>query len=210
MTEARKLLAEGQSESTYAQALQRLTVPVVDAVAIGKTRAIACVGVGAGHEVAVTALSLARALAAHGRKTILLDLDGHHGLIPDLLELPFAPGLADLVSGRTDFAHAIQKDHASNLQIIRRGTAQGAAADLLLNRTESITRTLAGIYEAVIVHVGEASPAALRLMRGCQAAVLIAPGQRFADLGPATESLKGQGIAQVWAIRADGFLKQAA
>ena len=210
LTEARLLLGEAQGSTGFASAIEQLATPMTKLLQSGKLRAVAITSVGAGHEVAVTTLCLARALSNSGLKTILLDLDGRHALVPDLMELPFAPGLSELVAGQTDFAKAIQKDGASPLQIIRRGNAAAGAAGQIGARMESVTRTLSGIYEAVIVHTAEASPDALMFMRGCQAAVLMAPASRMRDLGPAAATLRAQGLSQIWAVKADGVLQQAA
>jgi uncharacterized protein involved in exopolysaccharide biosynthesis len=205
-TEARALLAAAHVEADYGLALQHVLAPIATILSSGKARAIAVASVGAGHEAAVTTLALAQALAGSGKKTILLDLDSRHALIPDLMELSYAPGLGELVSGQADFARVIQKDTASSLQIIRRGNA----AAPLGQRMEGITRTLSGIYEAVIVYAGDAAPEALSHMRGCQAAVLISPAARLRNLGPAAQTLRSQGISTVIAIKVDGFLQQAA
>jgi predicted alpha/beta-fold hydrolase len=118
-------------------------------------------------------------------------------LITDLLELPFAPGLSDLISGKADFTKAIQRDEATGLQVIRHGLEGGASDALLTQRMEAVTKTLLGIYDAVLVHVGEATPNTLTVVKGCNAAVLYAPGKRQRDAAAAAFTLKAHGIRDV-------------
>ena len=128
---------------------------------------------------------------------MLVDLEASNPLIPDLLDMPPAPGLSELIAGKADFTKTIQRDAASGLQIIRHGL-EGMTPDALLSqRMEAVTKTLIGIYDMVLLHVGEATPNTLSVVKGCSAAVLYAPGKRHRDAAAAAFTLKAHGIRDV-------------
>lgn len=199
-----------EHDKTHAALLTPLAERTIALIGQGGAKAIAFAGMGAGQEMAAAAVALSRKLSGEGLKTILLDLDCRHAIIPDLMRLPPAQGFADLVAGQADFAAIMQRDANSQLQVIRCGKHQLDSVTILAQRMENITRTLAGIYDAVIIHVGEASPQSLLLMKGCDAAVIFASAERMPALTPAAQTLTAQGIAHVLAVRVDSALKLAA
>lgn len=208
--EASLLLGMVEHDKTHAALLTPLAERTIALIGQGGAKAIAFAGMGAGQEMAAAAVALSRKLSGEGLKTILLDLDCRHAIIPDLMRLPPAQGFADLVAGQADFAAIMQRDANSQLQVIRCGKHQLDSVTILAQRMENITRTLAGIYDAVIIHVGEASPQSLLLMKGCDAAVIFASAERMPALTPAAQTLTAQGIAHVLAVRVDSALKLAA
>jgi uncharacterized protein involved in exopolysaccharide biosynthesis/Mrp family chromosome partitioning ATPase len=208
--EASLLLSMVEHEKTHGALLTPLAERTIALIGQGGTKAIAVVGMGAGQEMAAAAVALSRRLSGEGLKTILLDLDCRHAIIPDLMRLPSAQGFTDLVAGQADFAAIMQRDANSELQVIRCGKSQPHSVTILAQRMENITRTLAGIYDAVIIHVGEASPQSLLLMKGCDTAVIFASTDRLPALTPAAQTLAAQGITDVLTVRVDSALKLAA
>jgi Mrp family chromosome partitioning ATPase len=208
--EASLLLGLIEHDKTHAALLTPLAERTGSIVRRGGAKAVAFTGMGTGQEMAAAAVALSRQLSAAGLKTILLDLDYRHAIIPDLMRLPAAQGLTDLVAGKADFAAIMQRDASSQLQVIRYGKVQPGSIAILAQRMENITRTLAGIYDAVIIHAGEASPQSLLLMKGCGAAIIFATAERMAVLAPATQSLARQSISDVLAVHVDSALKLAA
>jgi polysaccharide biosynthesis transport protein len=203
VTEARSLLLQMESNGNAAEAINRLVTQLQDLRQPNKTLACAFSGIGAGLEVGTATLATARALARLGVKTMLVDLEADRPLIPDLLELPFAPGLSDLISGKADFTKAIQRDEETGLQVIRHGLV-GAASDAVLGqRMEAVTKTLSGIYDMVLVNVGEASPSTLSVVKGCSAAFLYAPGKRQKDAAAAAFTLRAHGIRDVGIVNVE-------
>jgi polysaccharide biosynthesis transport protein len=195
--EAHAGLLQMEGGGAASEAIAQLTGQLQSLRQPNTTFACAIAGIGAGLEVGTATLAVARALARLGVKTILVDLQSHQPLITDLLELPFAPGLSDLISGNADFTKAIQRDEATGLQVIRHGLEGGASDALLAQRMEAVTKTLMGIYDAVLVHVGEATPNTLTVVKGCNAVVLYAPGKRQRDAAAAAFTLKAHGIRDV-------------
>ena len=208
--EARALLDSFVDNQDSATALQALLALVQNQQQRGKSIAMATVGVGGGFEVAATTLALARGLSQAGIKTMLIDLDKRGSVIADLMELPFSHGMAELVAGTTDFTKTIQRDPQSSLQIIRYGTDTPQWETLLGLRMASVTETLVGIYEVVLIHAGEASPATLNIVRGCSTVLIYAPSTRQRDATAAAGTLKSRGIENVNLVRVDGPMLVAA
>jgi polysaccharide biosynthesis transport protein len=209
-TEARDLLAAfsgtGQTVESYGQLVGQLN----GFVANGGVKACGLASIGAGFEAASVAVAVARDLSRSGLKTILIDLDSDRGLIPDLMALPNPGGIAELVAGQLDFAKMIQRDTGTPLQVIRYGAVTANSAAQISANMASITKTLSSIYDLVLVHTGEASPATLGLVKGCDAMLLLAPTQRQRDAAAAASTLGGVGIENVYLVRVEGPLQKAA
>ena len=208
--EARALLAALGTGGIMEDTMTQLTGQIQNMYNNGTVKAVAVAGVGGGLEVATAALSLGRSLAAANIKTILVDLDSTRGLIEDLMELPHAPGITDLLSGSSDFSKAIQRDPTGVMQVLRHGAALGNVAAQVPHRMEAIVTTLTGIYDVVIVHVGEASPAMLQSARGCSTVLVHAPLARKRDALAAAATLKAKGFEQVFLIHVEAAQKVAA
>ncbi len=208
--EARALMAALGTGGIMEDTMTQLTGQIQNMYNNGTVKAVAVAGVGGGLEVATAALSLGRSLAAANIKTILVDLDSTRGLIEDLMELPHAPGITDLLSGSSDFSKAIQRDPTGVMQVLRHGAALGNVAAQVPHRMEAIVTTLTGIYDVVIVHVGEASPAMLQSARGCSTVLVHAPLARKRDALAAAATLKAKGFGQVFFIHVEAAQKVAA
>jgi polysaccharide biosynthesis transport protein len=176
----------------------------------GSFKACALAGIGSGSEVPALSLALARHLSDSGLKTILVDLDGQRNLLPDLMELPHAPGLTELLGGASDFSKAIQRDRNSELQFVRHGSIDLLNEAQLPSRMESITKTLMGIYDVVLLHTGEATPVMLQLAKGCSTALLHATPGRKKDAVSAMGTLKSKGFENVFLIQVENTQQAAA
>ena len=208
--EASALVAALASGGTMHNTLGQLSLHLQSMRSKGNLKACAIAGLGGANEVPAMALALARSLADNGLKTILVDLEPHRSLLPDLIALPHAPGLTELLTGTSDFNRAIQRDRASELQFIRHGSFEVAAEAQLQQRMEAITNTLAGIYDVVLLHAGEASPAMLNLARGCNTVLLHAPASRKKDAIAAAASLRAKGYENVFLVQIEGVQQAAA
>lgn len=208
--EARALMAALAAGGSMQETMTHLSGHIKSMHDKGALKAFAVAGVGGGLEVATSALSLGRSLASSSVKTILVDLDASRGLIEDLMELPHAPGITDLLSGTSDFSKAIQRDPLTDLQVLRHGSALSLVAAQVPQRMEAIIRTLTGIYDVVIVNVGEASPSMLQSARGCSTVLMHAPLARKRDALAAAATLKSKGFDQVFLIQVEAAEKAAA
>ena len=75
---------------------------------------------------------------------------------------------------------------------------------------ETITKTLTGIYDVVLLHVGEASPAMLQLAKGCKSVLIYAPAHRKKDANAAAATLNSKGFKDVFLVQIDGQQQAAA
>ncbi len=208
--ESRALVASLADGGALHSTLLQLAVHVQDMRSKGNFKACALAGIGSGNEVPALALALARNLADSGLKTILVDLESQRSLLPDLMELPHAPGLTELLSGGSDFSKAIQCDRASDLQFVRHGNLELLNEAQLPSRMEAITKTLMSIYDVVLLHTGEASPTMLQLAKGCSTVLVHAPSARKKDAVAAMGTLKSKGFENVFLIQVDVAQQAAA
>ncbi len=205
--EARSLLDSLGADGAHLATMEQLSNQLTN---VNGFKACSIVGVGGACEVAALSLALARHFASNGVKTILVDLESQRSLIPDLMELPHAPGLAELLSGSADFSKAIQRDRASPLQFIRYGQPNGNAEVQIPVRMEAITNTLKGIYDVVLLHTGEASPSLLQAAKGCSTVLVHAAASRKKDAVAAIGTLKSNGFENVFLIQVEGVQQVAA
>ncbi len=210
LVEANALLSAFARDVDAATALQSMMNLVTKLREDGKPDAIATVGLGAGCEVAASTLAIGRSLALLGVKTILIDLDKRGSIIANLMTLPSTTGMTELVAGNADFTKTIQRDDQSNLQVIRYGDNPPGSDALLGQRMAAVTNTLLEIYDMVLIHAGEASPATLNLVNGCSKVVLYAPPSRLRDAAAAANTLKSRGIASVNLVKVEGNIVIAA
>jgi polysaccharide biosynthesis transport protein len=208
--EARALLAALATGGAIHGTLGQLSLHLQSMRSRGTLKACAVAGIGGGSEGAALTLALARNFADSGLKTILVDLEAQRSILPDLLELPHATGLTELLSGTSDFSKAIQRDRFSELQFIRHGNVDVLADAQLPARMEAITKTLIGIYDVVLLNAGEASPAMLNLVKGCGTILVHAPAHRKKDAIAASNTLKSKGFENIFLIQVEGVQQAAA
>jgi polysaccharide biosynthesis transport protein len=208
--DAHALLAALAAGGAVHDTLRNLSLHVQSMSTAGTFKACTIASVGGGNEAAALSLALARDLADSGLKTVLVDLVAQNSVMPDLIALPYAPGLTDLLTGTSDFSKAIQRDRTSSLQFIRHGKMDALAVAQLPLRMEAITKTLSGIYDVVLLLAGEASPAMLQLAKGCNTVLVHAPVHRKRDAVAAANTLKSNGFESVFLIQVDGMQQAAA
>jgi polysaccharide biosynthesis transport protein len=208
--EARSLMAALAKGGSLNDTMLQLSEQLQAMISKGTLKGLAVTRVGGDLEVATSTLVLGRSLAQAGVKTILVDLDATRGLIADLMDMPHAPGLTDLLSGHADFSKAIQRDTQTEMQFLRHGVVDGVSNAQLPQRMEAITRTLTGIFDVVLLHVGDASPAMLQLAKGCSTVLIHATAARKRDALAAAATLKAKGFDNVFLIHVEGLQKVAA
>jgi polysaccharide biosynthesis transport protein len=208
--EARTLLASFANGGARQNSFDQLSLHFQAMRGKGQLKALAVAGIGGQSETATVALALARGFADNGQKTILIDLSPDNNTLTDLLELSAAPGLSELVSGAADFNRAIQRDSKSKLQFMRFGAGGAQAAPQVAGHMEAIIRTLSGIYEVVLLHIGEATPALLQQAKGCTTVLLHTPVARKKDAAAAAGTLKSKGFEHVYLVQVDGVQQAAA
>ena len=85
----------------------------------------------AGEGKSTCALIMAAVSAQSGKRTLLLDADLHCGSVAGRLWIPSAPGLSELLSGKTATAPITPVEGIENLDVLVAGEASMNSADLL-------------------------------------------------------------------------------
>jgi Mrp family chromosome partitioning ATPase len=101
------------------------------------------------------AIRIARAQASECRLGILVDLNHGTITVSDQLDIPRAPGFAELASGRAGFEDVVHIDDETPLQIIPAGDRAvtiGTKRDG--ERLARILDALMQVYDAVVLHAG--------------------------------------------------------
>jgi succinoglycan biosynthesis transport protein ExoP len=129
-----------------------------------------------GAGASTVACNLALSLAAADKRVLLIDANFRRPALHRFFALPEAPGLADVLAGRTDFAHAVQATNTPNLDLLTAGSKEQRVYERLAN--EAISELLAkarSAYDLVLVDVAPAVVGgdALALAQRCDASVLV-------------------------------------
>ena len=143
----------------YAQAIRTLQGHVLLA-RVGERRAQKVLVTSAvpGEGKTTTAVSLARAFAMGGYRTIIVDADLHASAVQDTLGVMRQPGLTDMLMGRAGFHHVIRKDPLTQAHVIQAGTnVPNPTAALASSQMQWVLTALQQTYDYVIID----SPAAL-------------------------------------------------
>lgn len=100
----------------------------------------------------ITACNLAAALAAVGARVLLVDGDLRRPKVATYLELESAPGLTNVLAGRTSFAEATQSWSTDGLTVLTSGAPTGRPNELVASRaTFDLVAWLRPRYDYVII-----------------------------------------------------------
>jgi uncharacterized protein involved in exopolysaccharide biosynthesis/Mrp family chromosome partitioning ATPase len=162
----------------------------------GKRVAVA----GSGRNVGTTyaAISLARALAAHG-SVVLVDLAFNAPNLSVISTEPQAPGIAELLRGQASFGDIITRDQYSNLHLISTGNVAGdaiglSAAPMLPSAIDALSQS----YDFVVLDAGAVPEiAAERVAQLAARAVLVATDAVSPAARSARERLLAAGFPDV-------------
>lgn len=168
----------------------------------------------AGHRVTVigsarnigttrSALALARALSAQGRRVVVADLAFNSpGLFISSTD-PYAPGLAELVRGTASFGDIITRDKVSRVQLVATGRIMGDGQAILASPRLTVTlEALARAYDHVLVDAGALTETPVALFaRFSPHAVLVAGDATAASIDVFRSQLMAAGFADVVAMQ---------
>lgn len=99
-----------------------------------------------------TAANLAVMLARSGARVLLVDADLRQGTIHRQFELPAAPGLADVLGEKLDWAGAVTTNSVPNLFIVPRGTAPHHPGELFAKSIKQrFLQEAGGKYDFVVL-----------------------------------------------------------
>jgi polysaccharide biosynthesis transport protein len=156
-------------------------------------------------------MATARALAAKGKKVLVIDADRLGRSIEAILAIGEAPGLSDAVSGRDVFTRIVSRDPDSRVHVIRYGTvSEPQIMDMIGQRMPAILQSLSSIYDVIILNGGVAGPDVLGMLRSFPVAFLLSPKAHRQDVTLAADTLIDQGVASVHYIEVGHGAEQAA
>ena len=102
---------------------------------------------------AQVAVNLAWTLAQAGQRVLLVDLDLRRSTVGDMLGMPAATGMSDVLAGQDELADVIRPTEHPRLSVVLSGTAQPSPSELL--SAPLMTEVLASMerqHDHVILH----------------------------------------------------------
>lgn len=166
---------------------------------------IALISIGGRNmDAGLATVALTRAIAQAKRKVIAIDLSNSNSPFDAMFEIPTSCGISDLVAGEADFTKIICRDSHSTAHLIRYGQQTGSQFQTTIaEKLEPILKALAGIYDIVLIHSGEATPSTPALIKSCKGVLLLAPQTRYKDAVAAARVLELKGMEQTMFVRLD-------
>jgi polysaccharide biosynthesis transport protein len=141
------------------------------------------------------ALATARAIAARGRKVLVIDADGENLGIQTILGLSNATGISDAALGKASFTRTISRDPDSKAHIMRYGLSGGEASmRAMAEKLPAMLRGLDSIYDVVILHGGLARPSVFASLLLFPIAFILAPQKHRQEVDAAADSLVENGV----------------
>ncbi|MDO6963795.1 uncharacterized protein involved in exopolysaccharide biosynthesis/Mrp family chromosome partitioning ATPase [Rhizobium alvei] len=130
-----------------------------------------------GDEGSNATVALARAIAEHGLRTLLIDMTGSALPTGMMAESARLPGITDLLSGDASIAETLHGDRYSDAHILPQGNADAKRAMRGADRLSMIVDALAEAYDHVIVECGPANVDGVRrLARNGRAEIVLSAG----------------------------------
>jgi uncharacterized protein involved in exopolysaccharide biosynthesis/Mrp family chromosome partitioning ATPase len=166
-------------------------------------RRVAVIGAARDSGTTFCALTLARALAAQGRRVVLADLALSAPNLSAMSIDPYAPGFAELARGTASFADIVTRDRGSRVHLVSTGRVMGDAQAILASPRILVTlEALARAYDHLVIDAGAMVECPLGLFaRVAPRAVLVAAD----PAAPSTETVRRllvtAGFADVIAMR---------
>jgi polysaccharide biosynthesis transport protein len=119
----------------------------------------------------LAAVAIARTIARHDRRPVLIDLRGDGADSASMGEGADLPGFSDLFAGEASFAQVIFRDRKSRVHFIPGGLHPLSAEDLADERVGPLLSALDHTYDHVILDVADDVIEAVGV--GCDAAVVV-------------------------------------
>ena len=175
-----------------------------------KTIAITSIG-GRGMDASLATVAITRAMSAAKKKIVAIDLVAANSPFDTLFELQAGCGISDLVAGEADFTKVICRDAHSTAHIIRYGLKSAPQfQNTVAEKLGPILQALTGIYDIVLVNVGEATPATPNLVKDIKGTMLLAPQSRYKDAVAAARVLEAKGMEMSMFVRLEPTPEPAA
>jgi polysaccharide biosynthesis transport protein len=148
------------------------------------------------------ALATARAIAAKGRKVLVIDADSENLGVQTILGLANATGISDAALGKASFTRTITRDPDSKVHIMRYGLSGGEeGVRAMAEKLPAMLRGLDSIYDVVILHGGQARPAVFGSLLPFSIAFILAPEKHRHEVDAAADSLVENGVTDAHFIQ---------
>jgi Mrp family chromosome partitioning ATPase len=154
------------------------------------------------YESSTAAMALARSLARHSQRVIVVDAARDGRQLDPVAGLSPGAGLAEILMGNSKFAEVITSDGASSVHILRAGYGiDSAAAFFSTNRMDAILRSLEQNYDVLILSLGHIDRQAQGLGRFTQAGLILADPARADEVGAIAADWRHAGLRAVQFVR---------
>ena len=168
-----------------------------------KTFVFASIG-SSGPNAAMIALATARAVVAKGKRVMLVDLSPRPMSAENLLKLDPAPGIAELVVGKSDFTKSVTRDPHSKMHFVRLGEVLDVAhEEAIVSLLPAIITALRMVYDMVIFNIGEARPSVVQVLASADLTLLMAGEARLAEAESAAKAIEEVGTTKILLLRLD-------
>ncbi len=186
----------GSGPSALTEAAARIAASCITLRDMQGLRTIAITSIGGrGMDASLATVAITRAMAAAKKKIVAIDLVAANSPFDTLFELQAGCGISDIVAGEADFTKVICRDAHSTAHIIRYGLKSAPQfQNTVADKLGPILQALIGIYDIVLVHVGEATPATPNLVKDIKGTILLAPQSRYKDAVAAARVLESKGM----------------
>lgn len=147
-----QLLRPNDDRHLYAEAFRNIRSSILFKNWRGKAPKVILVTSAVPNEGKTTCVSnLAITMALAGSRVLLADCDLRRGGVNELFKAPVAPGLSEVLRGKTHWRDAVQETSTRNLDLLARGEVLDQISEMLLSKTaEEMLREMADEYDYVI------------------------------------------------------------
>lgn len=144
-------------------------------------RKITVLGTAANESITLTALTLARLIARHNTRVVVVDLSASSPTISAVSVDPSAPGLAELMQGEASFSQVITRDRLSRVHLVNSGRPGSDRTLLQSPRLTLAIDALLRVYDHVLLDAGTASDLPAELLTAQARAVVVPEASMAAD-----------------------------
>ena len=147
-----QLLRPNDDRHLYAEAFRNVRSSILFKNWRGKVPKVILITSAVPNEGKTTCVSnLAITMALAGARVLLADCDLRRGGVNELFKAPVAPGLSEILRGKTHWRDAVQETSTRNLDLLARGEVLDQTSEMLLSKTaDEMLREMADEYDYVI------------------------------------------------------------
>jgi len=147
-----KVAAHRPAQSGIAEAYRILRTNLIFSLPGTTGRAILVTSANPGEGKTTTALNLAESLAHNGARVLIVDADLRRPTLHQRLSIPKAPGLSDLIVGKSQASQTVQSTPTKGLQVLPCGYIPPNPAELLgSSAMAEVVKALREHYDWVII-----------------------------------------------------------